>query len=77
MARTQKIFTGRYRWWNRKELVAKYYFFDTEISAYPDISNVKLFKLQKSRQGVFAEAVAHAQSIVRGSGKEKSICKKT
>ncbi len=59
-----------------KQLVVKQYSFGTVISAYPDMSNVKLSKLQKSKQGVFAEAVAYAQAIVRDPAKKKAYAKK-
>jgi hypothetical protein len=59
-----------------KEFVVKQYSYGTVIAAYPDMSRVKSSKLQKLKQGVFAKAVAYAQSIVRNRAKKAAYAKK-
>jgi hypothetical protein len=56
--------------------VVKQYSYGTVISAVPDMRRVKKSKLQKLKQGVFAEAVAYAQSIVRNPQKKAAYAKK-
>jgi len=47
-----------------KQIVVKHYGKKTVVTAYPDMSNVKPSKLQKTKRKVFAEAVAYAQGIL-------------
>ncbi len=59
-----------------KQWVVKQYAYGTVITAYPDMSRVKTSKLQQLKQGVFAKAVAYAQSIIRNPEKKKAYAKK-
>jgi len=59
-----------------KQFVVKQYAHGTVLSAYPDMSRVKHSKLQKMKQGIFAAAVAYAQSIVRDPAKKKAFARK-
>jgi hypothetical protein len=58
-----------------KQFVVKQYAHGTVLSAYPDMSRVKHSKLQKMKQGIFAQAVAYAQSIIRNPAKKKAFAK--
>jgi hypothetical protein len=57
-------------------IVIKQYSYGTVISAMPDMRRVKKSALQKLKQGMFAEAVAYAQSIVRDPRKKAAYSKK-
>ncbi len=46
-----------------KQIVVKQYGDKTVITAFPQMSHIKPSSNQKMRRGVFAEAVAYAQSI--------------
>ncbi|HMK25297.1 MAG TPA: hypothetical protein VK483_04640 [Chitinophagaceae bacterium] len=59
-----------------KQFVVKQYAHGTVLSAYPDMSHVKYSKLQKLKQGIFAQAVAFARSIVHNPDKKKAFAKR-
>mgnify|MGYP006152991225 FL=1 len=59
-----------------KQFVVKQYGKKTVITAYPDMSNVKPSKAQKSNQKAFAKAVAYAQSILHNPVKKKAYAAK-
>ena len=48
-----------------KQFVIKQYKNRTVITKFPDMSNIKPSKDQKKKRSRFAEAVAHAQKILR------------
>lgn len=58
-------------------IVIKQYSYGTVISAMPDMrKSKKKTELQKLKQGMFAEAVAYAQSIVRNPAKKAAYARK-
>ena len=59
-----------------KQLVFKRYGDKTVVTRYPDMSRVKRSHLQKASTGLFKEAVAYAQSILRDEKKRKTFAKK-
>ena len=65
MARSRNLLLRNVQGQIGKELVVKKYGKKTVITKYPDMSGIKPSKLQKVKRSRFAEAVAHAQNILR------------
>jgi hypothetical protein len=59
-----------------KQIVVKQYGDKTVISKYPDMGKRKASANQKVRRGVFQDAVAYAQSILRSPAKKAAYAKK-
>jgi tRNA nucleotidyltransferase (CCA-adding enzyme) len=59
-----------------KQIVVKKYGDKTFIGAYPDMSNIKPSRLQKTNRRSFADAVAYAKDICNDPVKKAAYAKK-
>jgi len=56
-----------------KQVVFKTYGDNTFLSNYPNMANVKFTELQKAEQGLFAEAILYARSIINNPEKKAAF----